>query len=144
MRAATRGDLRAIAEVHVESWRTTYAGLLEDDFLHRLSVEERIGQWTSAMGVAGSHLLIVEVPEAGIVGFAAGGPERSGDPEHRAELYAIYLLKSYQRRGLGSALTRALVDRLVADGHDSLLVWVLVANPARRFYEKLGGRELRT
>jgi ribosomal protein S18 acetylase RimI-like enzyme len=144
IRAATLEDVRGVACVHVESWRSTYRGLLDDEFLRRMSIAGRVRQWTNAMGETGSHLLVAETSRAGIVGFASGGPERSGDPDHRAELYAIYLLADHQRSGLGSALTRALVERLLEDGHGSMLVWVLASNPARRFYEKLGGRELRT
>lgn len=32
------------------------------------------------------------------------------------------------------------MDRLIAAGLPSLLVWVLERNPSRRFYETLGGR----
>jgi len=41
IRPATPEDARAIAEVHVASWRYAYRGLLPDDVLDRLSVEER-------------------------------------------------------------------------------------------------------
>ena len=37
---------------------------------------------------------------------------------------------------------RTLVHRLVQDGRTALLLWVLAANPARQFYDRLGGRPL--
>ncbi len=72
-----------------------------------------------------------------------GGPERSGDPVYTGELYAIYLLEGWQRRGIGRRLTIEVVRQLTQQGLTSLLVWVLAENPSRRFYEALGGRQVR-
>src|SRR5207247_7924466 len=49
IRAAVVDDARAIAEVHVGSWRSTYRGQLPDDLLDRLSVDEREAQWSSGL-----------------------------------------------------------------------------------------------
>jgi hypothetical protein len=38
----------------------------------------------------------------------------------------------------------AAVDNLLLQGMRSLLVWVLAANPYRRFYESLGGQPVRS
>jgi hypothetical protein len=36
------------------------------------------------------------------------------------------------------------VEKLLQTGIDNMLVWVLAKNPARKFYEALGGQFLRT
>ena len=41
IREAAVNDATAIAQVQVESWRTTYAGIVPDAFLASLSVETR-------------------------------------------------------------------------------------------------------
>ena len=41
--------------------------------------------------------------------------------------------------GAGTLLVRGIAQALRDRGHRSLLVWVLAANPARYFYEALGG-----
>jgi GNAT superfamily N-acetyltransferase len=94
---------------------------------------------------AGARFVLVADDESDeLIGFAAAGPERSGDPKYRGELYALYVLTSHQRRGLGRALVRAVAGRLAAGGTESMLLWVLEANvPARRFYETLGGAVVR-
>ena len=70
-----------------------------------------------------------------------GGPERSNHPLYMGEIYFLYLLPAYQRRGIGRLLTVRVVERLVEQGMDSLLIRVLKASaPARRFYEALGGQ----
>src|SRR5579864_6946505 len=56
------------------------------------------------------------------------------------ELYAIYLLHSVQRQRLGTTLVQHFVRELRARGFGSMAVWVLAANPFRKFYEALGGK----
>jgi GNAT superfamily N-acetyltransferase len=79
-----------------------------------------------------------------IVGFASGGPVR--DPRsalYKGELYAIYLLTRAQRSGLGRQLVVAVARHFVRRDINSMLVWVLADNPARHFYEALGGTYVR-
>ena len=86
---------------------------------------------------------VAETVACDVVGFAGGGPEREGNPTYRGELYGIYLLEAYQRKGLGCRLVSAVARRLLADGFGSMLVWVLKDNrPACRFYESLGGERV--
>lgn len=141
VRPATVDDAPGAAQVHVESWRTTYAGLIPDEVIARHgSYERRVAQWTRTLSNPDPMQAMVVADDGGqIVGFAWGGPQRNHDLPYTGELYAIYLLESYQRQGLGTQLTAAVVDHLITAGYDSMLVWVLAANPARRFYERLGG-----
>ncbi|MGQ0550225.1 MAG: GNAT family N-acetyltransferase [Armatimonadota bacterium] len=145
IRAARREDAPAIARVHVDSWRTTYRGIIADDLLSRLSYERREQQWTRALGNPDVNVLYVaEEGSQGVIGFAAGGPENTGDPVYRGELYAIYLLEAHQRKGLGRRLIGSIAERLAQAGMRSMLLWVLAGNlAARRFYESLGGEEVR-
>jgi GNAT superfamily N-acetyltransferase len=142
IRAATLLDAEAIAKVHVESWRTAYRGIVPDDFLAQLSYAQHEQFWYQILTDHGSRTVVdVAVDESGqVVGFASGGAERSGDPIYTGELYAISLLASHHGHGLGRQLVISLVNRLLQDGLTTLLVWVLAQNPARRFYERLGGR----
>jgi ribosomal protein S18 acetylase RimI-like enzyme len=75
-----------------------------------------------------------------MVGFASGGPERTGRLGATGELYALYVLQAAQRMGLGRRLTEAALAEL----GKGVAVWVLEVNPARGFYERMGGRRLAT
>jgi GNAT superfamily N-acetyltransferase len=55
----------------------------------------------------------------------------------------FYILESWQRQGIGRQLTMAFVRELIEAGLTSLLVWALAENPWRRFYEALGGQQVR-
>jgi len=144
IREASPTDAAAIARVHVDSWRTTYAGIVPADYLANLSYARREQFWCGVFSTPPlSGCVYVAAQDTGeIVGFASGGPERSGDTVYRGELYAIYLLATYQRQGLGRRLTTAVVQRLLQCGLSSMLVWVLAANPGRAFYATLGGQQV--
>jgi GNAT superfamily N-acetyltransferase len=145
IREACSADAPAIARVHVDSWRTTYRGIVPDDYLAKLSCERRTSicmQILSDPNCREFHF-VAEGECGQIVGIASGGPERTGDPDYVGELYGIYLLVEHQRKGIGRQLVRAVVDRLAQAGLRSMLVWVLTDNASRGFYEALGGQLLR-
>lgn len=141
IRPAGLADARAIAEVHVASWRAAYRGIIEADFLAELSVAEREASWRERLSVAGDPFSLVAEDAAGaVLGFARGGPERGAEAPGRGEVYALYLAPEQRGRGAGRALFLALAEALRAAGMAETCVWALAANaPARRFYERLGG-----
>jgi GNAT superfamily N-acetyltransferase len=145
VRQATTCDALGIAKVHVDSWRTTYSGIVPQDYLDGLSYEKSGERWKKLLEQGGDRADFVAVDDVGnIIGFASASRNREGNAEYSAELHAIYLLEGHQRQGLGRQLVRAVADRLLQMGHQSMVVWVLRDNPARRFYEALGGQFLRT
>lgn len=141
IRPARIEDARAIAEVHVASWRTTYKGIFSDALLDSLSVDKREQSWreTLAMSERNSVTLVACNLDGSIVGFISGGAERTGRLGYEGELYAIYLIQLAQRQGLGTLLVQHFVRELRARCFGSMAVWVLAANPFRKFYEALGG-----
>jgi GNAT superfamily N-acetyltransferase len=145
IRKAQGQDALVIAKVHVDSWRTTYEGIVSREYLASLSYEQRKKTWSTVLSSSTGQSLIyvAETPDGEVVGFACAGPEREGDDTYKGEIYALYLLQSYQRQGIGSRLFRASVKELHQRGITSLLIWVLAANPSRKFYEALDGKYLR-
>lgn len=146
IRSATIEDAPAIARVHIDSWRTTYDGLLPDKVLAELSLTKRQATWqqriaAEAKDASSGFVLVAEASGGNVVGFASGGPNRERDSAYGGELYAVYVLKEYQRKGVGRRITRRVVARLRASGHSSMAVWVLEGNPAAAFYRRLGGHQ---
>jgi ribosomal protein S18 acetylase RimI-like enzyme len=130
--------------VHVASWRTTYLGLLTEEFLASLSELGYTERWEQVIR-DGATVVVVAEDAGEVVGFASGGRERAGENGYAGELYAIYLLEGAQRRGLGRELFRAIVEGLRRMGLADLIVWVLRDNHrARGFYERLGGQYVRS
>ena len=137
IRKADIEDAAAIAHVHVESWKTTYAGIVSDVFLASLNKEVRTQSWQEQILTANISILVAE-DETGIFGFAAGGKIREKLDDYDAELYAIYLLRERQKQGAGRTLCLTLASALQTKGFTSMIVWVLEQNPSVSFYERLG------
>jgi ribosomal protein S18 acetylase RimI-like enzyme len=139
IRPAKVEDSPAIARVHVASWQSTYRGMLPDEFLASLSETGYAERWKRVIGDGSSKVYVAE--DGGeVVGFASGGRERAGEKGYVGELYAIYVIDEAQRRGFGRELLRASVAGLRELGLDDMIIWVLRDNqPARSFYERLGG-----
>ena len=142
IRKAAPADAGGIARVHVDTWRTSYAGIVPDEHLAGLSYSDREAVWGQILSrdKPAQHNFVAETEGGEVVGFAGGGPEREGDEVYLGELYAVYLLEAYQRQGVGRRLARAVANGLLSAGFESMLLWVLEDNRrARRFYESLGG-----
>jgi len=144
VRPAQTDDIPAIARVHVDSWRTTYAGIVAAAYLNALSYEQHEERHRRYIAHPDTFYLVAELPDEGIVGFLSGGPERSGERRFAGELFAIYLRQNHQRRGIGKGLVQKWAATLQERGLNSALVWVLADNaPAISFYQRLGAKRLR-
>ena len=89
------------------------------------------------------RVFVAEVKPKEIVGFAVGGLERENHPIYKGELWGIYILREFQRRGIGLELLKTLVEHLLNLKINSMLVWVLKDSIYRSFYEKLNGKLLK-
>ncbi|TCI42952.1 MULTISPECIES: GNAT family N-acetyltransferase [unclassified Exiguobacterium] len=141
IRIAKPSDAYHIAKVQIDSWQSTYKGILSEDYLKDLNYKTKELKWYNIL--QNQTVYVVENLDEEIVGFAHGGPsEKAVCPTFTGELYSIYLLQHYQYQGLGKLLFDAVALELVNEGFSSLKVFVLDQNPSRLFYEALGGKEI--
>ena len=145
IRAAKPAHAGQIANVHIDTWRSTYVDIVPAEYLESLSYRDRESRWADALMAdrPDASVFVAETAESEVVGFADGGPENEGNRVYQGELYSIYILKEHQRRGVGRRLVSAVAQHLLAAGMRSMLLWVLKDNlPSRRFYERLGGTKV--
>ena len=137
VRPARLEDARPTAEVHVETWRATYPGVMPQELLDNLSVDEREALWRQRIPDVRTSQFVAEGGEAdGLLGFVSVGPSFSQPGV--GELYAIYVRPEAQGRGVGLALMDVGVGRLAATWDQAILL-VATENPqARSFYERYG------
>lgn len=145
IRPALPKDASGIALVHIQSWQTSYRGIISDEVLDNQSIPRRQGYWTQVLSSEGMtdllDIFVAENEQGEIVGFASAGKSRQENLPFEGELYAIYLLESVKRLGTGGRLFRAITEALTIAGYRSMMLWVLADNrPGRQFYEKMGGR----
>lgn len=143
MRNATIEDAAAIAAVHLASWKTTYPGIIPQEYIDGLTLENWIARWQGmldekSLSEKRMSVLVAE-DDNGVFGFAAGGAVIHPVEGYDGELGAIYLLASHQGKGTGAALMRRVARDLRQRGLGNMAVWVLRGNPACAFYQRLGG-----
>ena len=139
-REATVADSFAVARVHVRSWKESFAGIVPQIFLDKKSVEKRVKAFEKGFSAPFYKMYVAEVPERSIVGFADFGEPRENIDAYEGELYAIYLLPEFQRKGIGERLFNLGVDFFIRSGRNSMYLLTLEVSPYRLFYEKMGGQ----
>ena len=145
LRPARPGDAAAIARVHVETWRAAYAGIVPDTYLVTMTESKQALQWnrTIRSAMAPEVVLVAEsadLPGGRVVGFGSCGQARKRPGT--GEVFTLYVAPDWQGRGIGRRLLHGLLAKLKAGGLNQAMVWVLNDNPARFFYEALGGRRI--
>jgi GNAT superfamily N-acetyltransferase len=150
VRWATLEDARGVATVHVDSWRATYRGLIAEDVLDGLRVDQRTDGWSrwiasslagrpTDSGAESSHRLLVAEADGRIVGWAGFGAGRDEEMAHLGELAGLYAHPDYWSQQIGHALATRVEQELRAAGYDKAYLWVLRGNDrAIRFYEQHG------
>lgn len=145
IREATIHDAQGIAKVHVDSWRTTYKGIIPDDFLNNLSYEQRTELWIHNIGRKDNFLLVAESTEGEIIGFADFWKRETNTIPNSSDLTSIYLLEEYQGKGIGrKLLEERLFLKIKQLGYQSIFVEVLAENKTRYFYEYYGAKLYKT
>ena len=141
IRVAEQRDVAGIAKVHVDTWRTTYGGIVPQEFLDALSYEGRERMWSATVSAPqpSEHLLVAENESGEVIGFACGGKSRTVGGKYAGEIFAIYLLQEFQGKGFGKKLFTAAVNQMLADGIESAMLWALEDNASCRFYAAMGG-----
>jgi GNAT superfamily N-acetyltransferase len=134
-------DAEALARVHVAAWRETYAGLLSETFLARMSEPNHTRRFRHELThPRKDELTLAAMSREGMFGYVSGGPSRSHVPGE-AEIATLYLLRSAQGHGVGRWLLGDAARVLEGQGADTLIISVLAENSrARGFYEHHGGR----
>ncbi|MDP2856675.1 MAG: GNAT family N-acetyltransferase [Bacillota bacterium] len=145
IRKAGEADLRGVAQVHVDTWKATYRGIVPDEFLDSLSYadsEARLRRYLKQIAAgSGDRIYVAESDDGQVAGIATGGKSRADHAPLSAEVKSVYVLPSHQRQGVGKRLIDALVTDLASDGFSSVIICVLKENKnARRFYEGIGGQ----
>lgn len=151
---ATHGHVRGIARVYVDAWRATYAGLLPPRTLVGMDYDRQAVEWTHQIRHKSLHapILVAFDDRAGVVGVSSFGRSRIEDRPARppftqpglssgsGEVFTLYVHPDHQDRGVGRLLIAGAFEGLRERGLNRAYVWVLHDNPARYFYERMGGR----
>jgi GNAT superfamily N-acetyltransferase len=144
IRVATIDDAKGIAKVHVDSWRTTYKGIIPEDFLNNLSYEQRTELWIRNISRTDNYIIVAEDYEGKIIGFADCWKRETNTVPNSTDLTSIYLLEAYQGKGIGKMLLKQLFLNVKTQGYQKVFVEVLEENKTCSFYEHFGAKLYKT
>jgi GNAT superfamily N-acetyltransferase len=134
--AATR-DARAIARVQVRGWQIGYRGIVPDEFLARMTFEERTNRWLANLAeLDRPQTIVAEDEDEVVVGWAAFGANRSDLGPEVGELGGLYIDPDHWDQGAGGMLLAEAEHQLTLAGYQCAILWTLAENlRTRRFYE---------
>ena len=124
----------------IASWRAAYRGIIPDEYLDSLSIEERAEKLKEYLNnEPKDHEGHCVIYENEIIGILSIGKCRDEDKPDAGEIEAIYFLEKFWGKGCGIELIDFAIDRLKSMGYTEIIIWVLEENNrARKFYEKRG------
>ncbi|WP_179958438.1 DUF924 family protein [Chitinimonas arctica] len=140
IRLARYEDCRRIAEIHVESWQEAYRGIVADEFLAAMSVDEREVNWQQRLAGKPAPSTLVAELAGRVVGWVCYGacPDEDAVAGDGA-VWALYICPNQQRGGIGRALLQAARTALQVPGARRFSLWVIVGNGrAVDFYRAMG------
>ncbi|MEJ2250317.1 MAG: GNAT family N-acetyltransferase [Candidatus Lokiarchaeota archaeon] len=149
IRKAVSADAPEIATVHIKSWQTTYKDIIPENYLSSLSKENKKRSWEDRLSLKREKIFTyVACNDKGrIVGFSLGSLEqqmpigmRFREHLYKGELRAIYILKHYQRKGIGTNLAFRMMKHLLEHNIQGMITWVLKDNSSSNFYKSLYGK----
>jgi ribosomal protein S18 acetylase RimI-like enzyme len=144
VRTARPSDAAAMGALVVRAWQRAYRGLMPDDYLDGLTIDDRADLWTRVLTSEldpPRAVLVAEDDDRRVVGFVAVGGEMDVADATRGEVYALNVDPDRWGRGVGRALLAAGCDHLRAVGFATAVLWVHPDNArACRFYRASGWR----
>lgn len=143
IRPSKKSDAHSISCIYVQTWRDTYLSVVPFDYLYTMSVDRHERAFLQELDSRQILSYVAEV-NGRVVGFTTGGYERHGDAIYSGEIYTLYVMKNYQRRGIGRKLVATLTRQFKDLDIYTMLVQVLKENPYRHFYQKINGVHLRS
>ena len=141
IRRAYISDVKQIAKVCVDTWRTAYKGIISQEYLQNLNYESREKRFRQILEENNVFMNVYQDDKTNeIIGFISFGLPLE-DFEFEIEIYSFYILDNYQMQGIGKQLLHSAVDELEVMGKKTMILWVLKDNiKAIKFYEKMGGK----
>ncbi len=140
-RAATPADIAVITEIHIQSWRSAYALILEPSYLAGPIEADRLGVWTERLvQPASGQVINVAINEHDeILGFICA--YRDAHPRWGSYIDNLHVHPALRGQRIGEQLLALTARELLAGASSrGLNLLVFQANEAGlRFYTRLGG-----
>lgn len=145
IRKMERKDWKEVAHVVTVAWNETYRGIVPDEFLDNLYIneEERAKNSFENFNDKENHQYVLEVDNK-IVGFINVGSTDETEFTNCGEIYAVYIINGYKGYGFGKKLIESGINELKNMGYDKMVIGCLDRNKSNEFYKHIGGKYIKT
>ncbi len=129
-------DANEIAKLVIDSWQTTYKGLIDDNYLNSLKIENAKKRWKEEI-VENNNILIYKEDNKilGVIKY-----DESESEKENGEVFVLYVKPKEKRKGIGTKLFNTAKQELLKCGYKDMIVWCLDGNMiGENFYLKSGG-----
>ena len=141
VRLAKPEDAAGIARVYIDSWQDTYPAILSKALLCSMTPKGQTARWHATIKAnSREQVLVAETRNLGVIGMASVGAARDKGMGFDGEVYTLYVDPAHYGRGVGRSLLDGSFAVLRSRGFSSCVIWAHASNPARFFYEALGGK----
>lgn len=141
IRKKQKTDCEGVQKVITLAWQQTYKGIINDEFLNALSLNEneRIEKSINSFDKNNINELVLEIDNK-IVGFVKYSESKDKNFPGHGEINALYLLKEYKGKGYGKILFDKAKQELENMGYFKIIVGCLEENNSNEFYKHMGGK----
>jgi GNAT superfamily N-acetyltransferase len=135
----TADEIEELAKLHAISRRNAYRGVVADEYLRRVSDQERIAHWKVRLADDSRLKAAIGAHEAGrLVGFAVATHDTPG----YATLNAMHVHPDRRAAGIGQLLHDEILHTMRAWACINAQLWVVAGNQrAQAFYRHNGWSE---
>lgn len=142
-REAEKNDAAAIANLHAESWRNTYRGMLSDAYLDGNVFTERQTHWQKRFDApTKNQYVLVAENEGELLGFVC--VYGADDAKWGSLIDNLHVRPDLKGQGIGKQLIqKGMVWVKENYPNQGVYLWVFETNlPSRGFYEAIGGKNV--
>lgn len=135
-------NVEQYARVNALSWKQSYNGIVNDDFLELMNTEEEIQKSISNLkdGLYDDSKRFLLKHNNKYVGILRVRKTKYENYSQCGELGALYLLDSVKGKGYGKVLFEKAINELKNMGYDKMIIGCLSKNPSNEFYKHMGGK----
>ena len=136
-------DQEQMAHIKVDGWKNAYDRIISSSYLNTLNYEEQTERYQASFEEYKDYVFVA-VRGDEVLGYSCFNPTPNVD-DFDSELVSLYIKPTEIGKGIGTELFIATRKQMIKFGKKNMIVWCLSDNEnAIRFYEKLGGKVVKT
>ena len=132
-------DAKELAHNIAVVWNTTYKGIVDNEFLEILYLNEDYSAKNIINKIDNNDNYYVLKLNNKIIGWIYYDYV-SDKYENAGEIYSLYILKEYHKKGYGKLLFNLAVNDMKKNNINKFVVGCLEGNLSNEFYKYMGGK----